>query len=184
MKTLFAVLKKIILSLLVLIILLLITALFVDGNYAVKKEITINQSNQVVFTYISHLKNQANYGVWNKIDPKMKKTYTGIDSTVGFTYAWQSNNENVGVGLQRITKIIPNKRIELDLEFKVPFEAKNKTFMTCQPINAQQTKVEWGFSGKYNYPMNILNLFMDMDKMVGKDFDQGLKNLKEILEKQ
>lgn len=176
-------LKKILAVLLVLICLAFIIALFVDDQFAVKREITINKNNKEVFDYIKLLKNQNNFSIWAKKDPKMKKTFKGIDGTVGFVSAWESKNDEVGKGEQEITKIIDGKRIEFDLRFKEPMKAENTAYMETTALSPTKTKVTWGFNGKMNYPMNIMLLFMDFDEMVGKDFEEGLENLKVLLEK-
>ena len=103
---------------------------------------------------------------------------------IGFIAAWESDNKNVGTGEQEITKIIEGDKIEMKLRFKVPFEAEDNAYMSTQAVDSTSTKVKWGFSGAFSYPMNIMNLIMDMDKQVGGDLATGLKNLKVLLEKQ
>ncbi len=176
------IIKKILVVLVVLIALVFITALFIKDEFAVKREITINRGNDEVFEYIKRLKNQNNFSVWAQKDPEMKKTFKGTDGTIGFISRWESNNDEVGQGEQEITKIVEGKRLEFDLRFKKPMEANNQAYMNTIPLAKNKTKVEWGFSGKMNYPMNFMLLFMDMDKLVGKDFQEGLSNLKVILE--
>lgn len=175
-------LKRVLAVLLVLICIVFIIALFVDDKFAVKREITINKNNKEVFDYIKLLKNQNNFSSWSKKDPKMKKTFKGTDGTVGFISAWESKNKEVGKGEQEITKIVDGKRIEFDLRFKEPMKAENKAYMEIQSLSPTKTKVTWGFNGTMNYPMNFMLLFMDFDAMVGKDFEEGLENLKDILE--
>lgn len=175
------ILKRIGIILLILIVIPLIIALFVKKDYAVEREIMINRDRQEVFDYIVMLKNQDNYSIWAQKDPDMKKSYEGTDGTVGFEAFWDSKDEEVGKGSQQITKIVDGKRIETKLKFKIPFEAEDDAYMTTEDANGG-TKVKWGFTGAFPYPMNIMQLFMDMDEMVGKDLDSGLKNLKKVLE--
>ncbi len=165
------------------IALLLIVALFVKKDYAVQREIVINKPKQQVFDYIKLLKNQNNYSKWAGMDPNMKKEFTGTDGTVGFISAWDSENSNVGKGEQEIKKMDEGNRIDYELRFIKPFESKSDAYMSVESASESATKVKWGFSGKWNYPMNIMGLFMDMDKEVGSDFQIGLQNLKGILEK-
>ena len=176
-------LKRTLLVLAILTFILAIAGLFMTEDFAVKREIVINKSNKEVFAYIKLLKNQTNFGTWFRKDLKMKKTYTGTDGTVGFIYAWDSKVEGVGTGEQEITKIVEGKRMEFDLRFKKPMEADNLAYMTTVPVSENKTKITWGFTGKMNYPMNIFLPIINMDKMVGKDFQEGLENLKVILEK-
>lgn len=178
------ILKKIILGVVVLAGILLIIALFVKKEYSVEREITINKPKSQVFDYIKYLKNQDNYSVWARMDPAMKKEYHGTDGEPGFVSAWESDDKNVGKGEQRIEKISEGDRIDLDLHFIKPFEGKADARMTTESVAANQTKVKWGFDSKMNYPMNIMLLFMNMEKMIGNDLQTGLDTLKVILEKQ
>jgi hypothetical protein len=162
---------------------LLIMALFIKNEYAVEREVVINKPNQEVFDYIKPLKNQDNFSVWAMRDPAMKKEYRGTDGTVGFVSAWDSQKDDVGKGEQEILSIKEGERIDYELRFIKPFEAKDKAYMVTQAVSENQTKVKWGFNGRMKFPMNLMLLFMDMDKMLGKDLDAGLQNLKIILEK-
>jgi hypothetical protein len=166
-----------------IIVLLLIIALFVKNEYAVEREVVINKPKQEVFDYIKALKNQDNFSVWAMRDPDMKKEYRGTDGTVGFVSAWDSQKDDVGKGEQEILSIKEGERIDYELRFIKPFEAKDKAYMVTQAVSENQTKVKWGFNGRMKFPMNLMLLFMDMDKMLGKDLEQGLQNLKIILEK-
>ena len=177
------ILKKILIVIAIIIAIPLIIALFVEKDYAVELEITINKSKQEVFDYVKFLKNQDNFSKWSTMDPKMKKTYQGTDGTVGFVSAWESNDENVGVGEQEIKKIAEGERIDFELRFIKPFEATEPAFMSTESVTENQTKVKWGFSGHMNYPMNIMMLFMDFEKMIGDDLQTGLSNLKTVFEK-
>lgn len=177
------ILKKIIIVIAILIAIPLVVALFVKKDYAIERQIVINKPKQDVFNYIKFLKNQDNYSKWNMVDPNMKKAYIGTDGTVGFISAWESNNKNIGVGEQEIIKITDGERIDMKLRFKVPFEAHDDAYMVTESTDSTCTKVRWGFSGKFPYPMNIFNLIMDMDKQVGGDLEVGLNNLKAVMEK-
>lgn len=178
------ILKRILIVILILIAIPLIVALFVKKDYAVEKEITINKPKQVVFDYVKFLKNQDKYSVWAMKDPAMKKDYKGTDGTVGFISSWESQNKEVGTGEQEIINIREGERIDLKLRFKVPFEAQDDAYMITESAGENQTKVKWGFKGAFSYPMNLMNLVMDMDKAVGKDLSEGLSNLKKNLEQQ
>lgn len=176
------ILKRILLFLALLIGAALITALFVNKDMNVEKEIVINKPKQQVFDYVKLIKNQNYYSVWSKMDPNMKQTFTGIDGTVGFVSAWDGNKD-VGKGTQTITKITEGERIETDLLFIEPWESKAAAFMTTSVVNDSTTKVNWGIKSKMPYPMNLMRLFMDMEKMLGDDYEKGLANLKKELEK-
>jgi hypothetical protein len=177
------ILKAILLLIVGVIVLALVAALFIKKDYAVEREITISKPKQEVFDYIKYLKNQDQYSVWNKLDPAMKKTYTGTDGTVGFNYAWDSEKKEAGKGDQTISNIKEGERIDMKLHFIEPFEANDNAYMTTETAGDGQTKVKWGFNGRMNYPMNLMLVMMNMDEMLGKDLQDGLTNLKSILEK-
>lgn len=177
------ILKKVLIALAVIIAIPLVIALFVKKEYAVEREININKPNTEVFEYIKYLKNQDNYSKWATMDPNMKKDSRGTDGQVGFVSTWDSEIEDVGKGEQEIVKITEGKRIDFELRFIKPFEATEPAYMTTEAVSERETKVKWGFSGKMPYPMNIMMLFMNMEEMIGADLEEGLKNLKVVLEK-
>jgi hypothetical protein len=172
----------VIISIAIVVALFFILAAVTKREYTVAREITINQPKQDVFNYIKYLKNQDNYSVWVMMDPGMKKDYQGIDGTVGFSSAWNSDNKKVGQGSQMITWIEQNEEITTAIHFIKPFEGKAKATMATTATTKSQTKVTWAFNSKMAYPMNIMLLFMNMDKMIGGDLETGLANLKNVLE--
>lgn len=176
-------LKKILLVIVVLIAIVLILAAFTKKKYGVEREIVVNKPKQEVFDYIKHLKNQDNYSKWAMMDPAMKKTYTGTDGTVGFVSAWDSEKKDVGKGEQEIKKIAEGERVDFELRFYKPFESTEQAYMQTEAVSPASTKVKWGFDGHMNYPMNLMLLFMDFEKMIGDDLQTGLTNLKSNLEK-
>lgn len=177
------ILKIIGLILVGIIALLLVVALFVDGNYSVEREVTINKSKQEVFDYVKYLKNQDQFSVWAQIDPNMKKEYRGEDATVGFVSAWDSKDPKAGKGEQKIIQIAEGERIDYELHFIEPFESTDYAYLSFASVNDSVTHVKWGFNGKMKYPMNLMMLTMDMEKMLAPDLQNGLNNLKGILEK-
>ena len=178
--------KKILLGLLALIVLLIgvivVLAMTVSGDYRVEREITINKPKSEVFDYVKMLKNQNEWGPWAKRDPAIKLDFRGTDGTPGFVSAWKSEKEDVGSGEQEIKKVVEGERIDSELRFKEPFESTSNAYMTTEATGENQTRVKWGFTGTMPRPMNLMLLAVDMDKEIGKDFDEGLANLKRILE--
>jgi hypothetical protein len=175
-------LKRTLIVLFSIVALLLIVALFVDKEYHVERSVVINKPVDEVFNYARFIKNQDEYSVWNKMDPNMKKTYKGTDGEVGFVYAWDSKNDDVGAGEQEIKAVTEGSRIDCELRFKRPFESVANTYMETTANNAGSTTVEWGIDGYSPYPFNLLMLFMDMDGMLGKDLQEGLNGMKEKVE--
>ena len=116
------ILVTILLILAAIIILLLIVAMLVKKDFSLEKQVFIKKPKQEVFDYLKMIKNQEQYSVWVMKDPAVKIVYTGTDGTVGFTSAWQSNDKNVGVGEQEIKKINEGENMEVEIQFKKPFE--------------------------------------------------------------
>lgn len=174
---------KVITSILVLLIAIpLVIAVFVKKDINVEREIIINKNKDEVFSYVVLLKNQNNFSKWAKIDPKMETSFKGTDGTVGFISAWRSLNSNVGAGEQEITKI-SESRIDYEIRFLEPMEMTSTSYMIVEKINENETKVKWGFNSRMKYPSNLMLLFMNMEQTIAADIDEGLNNLKNILEK-
>jgi hypothetical protein len=163
-----------------IVALFLIIAFFTPREFSVEKQITINKSKQEVFNYLKLLKNQEYYSVWVMKDPNIKLIYTGTDGTVGATSAWTSDNKNVGVGAQEIKELKDGEKINVEIRFEKPFKATNYATTTVT-ASGEVTTVSNLFYGKSKFPMNFSNLFMG--KLVGKDIQQNLENLKANLEK-
>ncbi|HUR66703.1 MAG TPA: SRPBCC family protein [Chitinophagaceae bacterium] len=166
-----------------IIVLLLIIALFVKKDCTIIREISINKPKQEVFNYIKYVKNQDNYSKWNMQDPQMKKEYVGNDGAVGFIYKWDSNDKHVGKGEQTINAITEGQKIDMGLLFIKPFAGIADASMTTENVSGNQTRVKWSFTSHMKYPMNLMSLFMNMEKMMGNDLQAGLSRLKDLLEK-
>lgn len=164
-----------------LIFLIIILTLLAPKNYDVSRSITIEKPKKDVFEVLRSLKKQDEWSPWAKKDPNMKKEFKGVDGEEGSVSYWLGNKE-VGEGEQEIKKIIDGERIEGELRFMKPFKSESNCYFITDEISEGNTKVTWGFSGKNKFPMSIMMLFMSMDKMVGKDFEEGLSNLKTIME--
>jgi hypothetical protein len=179
-------LKKILLVVVAIIVLLIavvaILAFTVKNDFKVEREIIIKRPKADVFAYVKNLKNQNAWGPWYKKDPAMKQQFRGEDGTPGFVSSWQSDNADVGTGEQEITKVVDGERLDTELRFKKPFTATSGAFLITEAAGDDQTKVKWGFTMTMPRPFNLSSLFIDMDKEAGKDFEEGLSNLKSILE--
>lgn len=146
----------------------------------IEKNVSINKNINDVFNYLKQTKNQENFSVWNMKDPNMKKTYTGVDGTKGFKYAWDSKDKNVGAGEQEIINIDEGSKIDYELRFKRPMQNTAQSSFLLNKIDENTTSVTWTFRGETKFPMS---LFMPMFRnMLGKQIDSGLQNLKIVLE--
>jgi hypothetical protein len=157
-----------------------ILALFVKKEYRIEEQVIINKPTSEVFSYVKLIKNQEHYSKWVMTDPNMKKTLTGTDGTIGFIYAWESEDKGVGQGAQEITSLIDNQKINTEIRFIKPFEGTGYVTMLTDSTGSAETRVTWIMEGKSKYPMNITNLFMG--KMLHNDMQLSLQNLKKNLE--
>lgn len=164
-----------------IIVLILLLALLAPKTYNVFRSIEIAKPKGEVFEHLKYLKKQDEWSPWARKDPNMKKSFTGTDGEVGCISHWVGNKE-VGEGEQELTKIIPGERIEGELRFLKPWKSTSDCYFDVADSSEGKTKVTWGFSGKNKFPMSIMMLFMSMDKMVGKDFEEGLATLKSQME--
>ncbi len=164
------------------IVILFISAAFRPTKYVIERDIVINKPQSEVFNYIKLLKNQDHYSKWVMTDPGMKKHFTGTDGTVGFIYAWDSENKQVGKGAQEITKLNANG-IETEVRFEKPFKGVSYTALETEAVSANQTKTTWKFIGDKNYMMKVMHLLFNLEKILGKDMQTSLETLKNNLEK-
>jgi uncharacterized protein YndB with AHSA1/START domain len=146
----------------------------------IEKAITINKAKEEVFNYLKLCRNQENFSVWNMKDPGKKTTSEGEDGTEGFVYGWDSKDKSVGAGKQRIEKIVEGQRIEYVINFERPFKNTGHSKFTIQPLADGQTSVTWDFNCPTKFPMSLFSGMMK--KMLGKDIQQSLSNLKNVLE--
>ncbi len=166
----------------VIVGIIIVLMLAAPKKYHVNRSITINRPVSEVFTYLKSVKSQDDWSPWKKRDPGMKQVFTGEDGTVGFISRWESDHKNVGWGEQEIKKIVENERIETELRFLKPFKSQSDAYISTE-ADGDGTKVTWGFHGVHKVPANVMMMFFNMDKAVGKDFDEGLSDLKGVLEK-
>ena len=147
----------------------------------IEKSIEIHKSSKLVFDYLRITKNQDNFSVWNMNDPDMKKTHQGKDGTVGFIYSWDSTMKNVGAGEQEITGVEEGKSIDYTIRFFRPMKNTGKSKFLITSHGEKSSSVAWIFDSPSKFPMSLFSPIFK--KMLGKDIEKGLINLKSILEK-
>ncbi|PIB23641.1 polyketide cyclase [Maribacter sp. 4U21] len=164
-----------------IVVLVVFLALIAPKTYNVSRTIEIDSPKANVFPYLKFLNKQSEWSPWAKKDPDMERKLTGTDGEVGAISCW-NGNKDVGEGEQEITKIVDGERVEGRLRFFKPWKSESNCYMDLEETASGKSKVTWGFSGKNKFPFSIMMLFMSMDKMVGKDFEEGLESLKTQLE--
>lgn len=172
-----------ILGFLILIVaaVVLIGGLVVSRDYHFERSITINAPQATIWDVVSRFSNFKQWSPWAERDPNMQTTLTGTDGTIGSKYSWKGNKE-VGSGEETITGLKPMEQVDIDLNFKEPFESHATCFIRLVP-SGNQTTVTWGFDTRMGYPSNfIMKTLMNMDNMMDKDFSHGLNKLKAYCE--
>lgn len=165
---------------LAIIAMILLAAAILPREFNVSSEIVIEKPHTEVFNYVKLLRNQEKYSVWVMADPNIKIDYQGTDGTVGFISSWTSENKNVGIGAQEIKAIKEGERYDVELRFEKPFKATNQAYTTTTPFKSNHTKVTTVFTGRNPFPMNLMSFMIR--KMLLKDMNQNMTNLKSILE--
>lgn len=136
----------------------------------------------VVFNQVNDLHNWEEWSPWAKIDPEAKTSYSGPASGVGAMFAWAGNSE-VGKGNMTITDSEQNSLVRFRLEFIEPFEGVSTAEFTFKP-EGDETKLTWAMFGENNFVGKAIGLIVDCDKMIGEQFEKGLKQLRTVVEGQ
>ena len=174
-------LKTILIIVVVLIAGVLIFAATKPDTFRVQRSASIKAPPEKIFPLINDFKRWDAWSPWEKKDLAMKKTFGATTSGKGATYAWEGNKD-VGEGSMRIAESVPPSKITINLDFLKPFEAHNIVEYTLTP-KGDTTTVSWVLHGPMPYMSKVISIFCDMDRMVGKDFEAGLANLKAVVEK-
>lgn len=173
-------LKKILIIVAILIAIFLVIVAVQPAGFRVERTATISAPPAILFAQVNDLHKWNAWSPWEKIDPAMKRTYEGSPAGAGAIYAWSGNKE-VGEGRMTITESRPNELIRIKLDFFKPFPTTNTAEFNFKP-EGNQTAVTWSMTGKKNFVSKAVCLFMNMDSMVGGQFEKGLANLKSITE--
>lgn len=170
-------LKKILLAVAAIVVLFLVIVAVQPSSYTVVRSTTVNAPASSVYAQVSDFEKWPSWSPWEELDPGMKKTLTGSAGTVGATYHWTSDKDDVGEGRMTITDVTANESIDYKLEFIRPFVSTNQTGFKLAS-KGSDTEVTWTMVGPKNFMLKAMMLFMDIEGMVGKDFEKGLGKLK------
>lgn len=175
--------KKILIALAVLVVAFLVLVAMQPSNFRITRNATMLAPVATVFGQVNNFHNWEAWSPWAKLDPAMKKTYEGPDVGTGSIYSWDGNSE-VGAGRMTLLESRTNELVRIKLEFLRPFASVNSTDFSFQPQGEKgdQTMVTWTMDGKNNFVSKAFCLFINMDKMVGGDFEKGLAQMKALVE--
>jgi len=172
----------ILLIILVILVLLFILASFTSDHYSIHAVIIINRPSHIVFDFVKYLKHADRYNKWTMLDPNIKRSFMGLDGSVGFVSSWDSEVKQVGTGEQEITAIDEGKRIDYEIRFEKPFHSTASAHICTLPVSDSKTEVEWVFGGRRTILMKVIHLVFNLPKMLQSDLTESLHNMKRILE--
>jgi hypothetical protein len=168
-------LKKILIGLVVVIVAFVGFVATRPAEFKIARSTNISASPMTVYEQVVDF-NKHDWSPWMKLDPNMEKKIEGTPGAVGHSQYWKGNDE-VGEGKQTISAVKPGEQIEVNLEFIKPFEANNHVVYDFKAEN-NGTNITWAMDGHNNFMSKLFSTFVDMDKMVGADFEKGLAALK------
>lgn len=171
---------KILLALVVIVVGLAIVVAIQPAEFKIERTATIAAPPQTVFDHVNDFHKWNAWSPWEKLDPDLKRTYEGAEQGKGAIYRWVGNDQ-VGEGSMEILESRPAEEIDITLQFIKPFAATSKALFKFEPVG-EQTKVTWTMSGDNGFMGKVFSLIMNMDKIVGGQFDEGLQKLKTAAE--
>jgi hypothetical protein len=173
--------KKIIIGLSVLILIVLALAAMQPSTYSVTRSIAIKAPAERIQPLISDFHNWPLWSPWEKLDPAMKRTFSGATKDLGAVYAWEGNKD-VGRGRMEVVSLTPPTKVGIKLNFYVPMESAAMTDFVLEP-KGDTTTVTWTMSGKTGFMAKMMSVFVSMDSMIGPAFESGLAQMKAVAEK-
>ena len=174
-------LKTIAIVVVVAIVAILVYAATRPDDFRVQRSTSIKAPPEKIFALINDFHRWDSWSPWEKMDPAMKRTYSGTASGKGAMYAWQGNSK-VGEGRMEIADASPPSKVTIKLDFVKPIEGHNTAEFTLLP-DGDSTNVTWVMYGPSAYVAKVIGIFVSMDKMIGNDFETGLANMKAVAEK-
>jgi hypothetical protein len=150
------------------------------ADFRITRSTKVAAPADAVFPHVNDLSQWRAWSPWENLDPDLKRTYEGPASGVGASYGWVGNSQ-VGEGRMTITESKANELVRIRLEFIKPFMATNITDFTFEP-SGPQTTVTWTMTGQHSFMGKAMCLVMNMDKLIGKNFEDGLAKLKAVAE--
>ncbi len=149
-------------------------------SFIIQRSTAINAPPEKVYALIQDFRQWGAWSPFEKMDPEMKRTFGEPASGLGGIYGWEG--KKAGSGTMKITQGDPGRRVVIALDFTKPFPANNTATFDIEPVG-KGAKVTWAMTGKSPLMFKVMDTLMGMDKMVGKDFDKGLADLKTAAEK-
>ena len=171
--------KKILIGLGVVIVIFIAVVATRPADFRVERSATIAAPAQALFEQVN---DHHNFNKWNpflKLDPNVKNTYSGPDAGVGAVCAWDGNSD-IGAGSATITESKPGELVRMRMDWIRPMAGVAIVDFTFKP-EGDKTVVTWAMAGKNGFMGKLVSVFMDCDKMIGPQFEQGLADLGKIV---
>ncbi len=168
-------------ALAILVAVVLVLAAMRPNTFRVQRSIDIDAPADKIFPLINDYRNWGSWSPYEHVDPAMQRTFSGAPSGKGSVYEWRGN-KNIGHGRMEILDTAPPSKVVIKLDFFSPFEAHNMAEFIMQP-KGNATNVTWAMHGPVPFMAKIIHMFMNMDRMVGGQFQQGLVSMKAVAEK-
>ena len=165
-----------------IVVVFLVVVAMQPADFKIERSATMRAPASAAFAQVNDFQKWQEWSPWEKVDPALKRQYEGPKAGTGAVYAWQGNKD-VGEGRMTITDSRPAELVRIKLEFFKPFAATNAAEFSFKPAGPDSTAVTWTMTGQYNFVSKAICLFMDMDKMVGGMFEQGLTQMKTVVER-
>lgn len=163
------------------LVLFLLILVILPKEYHIVRSINVEKPRETVFNFLRFFKQHHIWSPCATHDPSLIETFYGQDGEVGIVRQWKGNRK-YGEGEMEFTKVVEGERIEGVIHFKRPFRAIADFRFNFQDTDKNETKIEWEMSGIKPIPMLLGSLFLSMDRIVGKDFEEGLTRIKEVME--
>jgi len=164
-----------------IIVVFLVVVAMQPADFKVERSATMRAPAPAAFAQVNDFQNWRAWSPWEKVDPQLKRQYQGPKAGTGAVYAWQGNKD-VGEGRMTITESKPAELVRIKLEFFQPFAATNTAEFSFKPAGPDSTAVTWTMTGQNNFVSKAICMFVNMDKMVGGMFEQGLTQMKSVVE--
>ncbi len=165
----------------VIVIGIIVLGVVEPKDVTIQRSIVINAPKTAVFEQVVKFKNWPHWSPWYQMDTNVQMTYNGTDGSQGSNYHWVGDPKRTGEGEMSNTGVEGTK-LNYALHFIKPYDGQAQGYFDATDTGNSQTKVVWSISMHQKFPMNAMNAFMNMDKMLGGDFDRGLQNLKKYVE--
>jgi hypothetical protein len=173
-------LVKIIIGIVIVVVVFVVIVAMQPSEATITRSMTMPLPAAPIYAQVNDFHKWEAWSPWAKLDPAAKNSFEGAPSGEGAIFTWSGNKE-IGEGRMTIIESKPTEMVRIKLEFMRPFPAINDTSFTFKP-DGNQTKVTWTMTGKRPFMVKMVCMFMNMDKMVGGDFEKGLAQMKAAAE--